>query len=147
MKSLDYAKLKQDVIDALERGKSIVLATCSKNRVTAREVYYASDDLKVFFITSKAYNKYKQIEKNRNVALCLGNIQVEGIASILGHPSLEENRDAINTCLNKSRSDFEPYLKYKNIVLIEVAIERIKLWRNNGREHLDVSKQEAYRIG
>ena len=43
MKSLDYVKLKQEVIDALEKSRSIVLATCSNNRVTAREVYYASD--------------------------------------------------------------------------------------------------------
>jgi len=43
VKSLDYVKLKQEVIDALEKSRSIVLATCSNNRVTAREVYYASD--------------------------------------------------------------------------------------------------------
>lgn len=147
MKNLDYEKLKQEVIDVLENSKSIVLATCSNNRVTAREVYFASNEFKIFFITSSAFDKCKQIQKNSNVALCLGNIQMEGIATILGHPTLEENRDAVTTCLNKSRNDFEQYFKYKNIVLIEVIVKRIALWKNHGREYLDINKHEAYRIG
>ncbi|HEX2947890.1 MAG TPA: pyridoxamine 5'-phosphate oxidase family protein [Clostridia bacterium] len=147
MKSLDYEVLKQDVIKALENSNSIVLATCNNNRVTAREVYFASNDFRIFFITSKAYDKCKQIEKNNNVALCLGNIQMEGTATIKGHPNLADNINERTVCLNKSKENFEQYFKYKNIVLIEVVVSNVKLWNNGGREYLDINKHRAYRIG
>jgi Pyridoxamine 5''-phosphate oxidase. len=69
MRNLDYEILKQEVIHIMQSSKSIVLATCSNNRVTAREVYFASDNFSLYFLTSKVYDKYKQIEKNKNVAL------------------------------------------------------------------------------
>ena len=147
MKSLDFELLKQEVIHTLERSKSIVLATCSNNRVTAREVYYASKDFNLYFVTSKAFDKYKQIEKNRNVAFCLGNIQMEGIAIMKGHPNLPENKSETAICLSKSKKEFEHYMKYKNTVLIEVVVTRVELWKNNGREYLDINKAEAYRVG
>ncbi|MDR7857902.1 pyridoxamine 5'-phosphate oxidase family protein [Tissierella sp.] len=147
MKSLDYEVLKQDVINALENRKSIVLATCSNNRVTAREVYFASNDFRIFFVTSKAFDKCKQIKKNNNVALCLGNIQMEGTAIIKGHPNLTENINEKTICLNKNKEEFEKYFKYKNTVLIEVEVCNVKLWNNGGREYLDINKHEAYRIG
>jgi general stress protein 26 len=147
MKSLNYELLKQEVINTLENSRSIVLATCSNNRVTAREIYFASNNFSIYFLTSKAYDKYKQIEKNRYVALCLGNIQMEGTAIIKGHPKLPENVAEIAICMNKSKKEFEHFIKYKNTVLIEVVVNRVELWKNNGREYLDINKQEACRIG
>lgn len=147
MKSLNYDVLKQEIINVMENSKSIVLATCSNNRVTAREVYFASKNFSIYFLTSKAYDKYKQIEKNKNVALCLGNIQMEGIAIIKGHPSLSENKIETNICLNKSRKELEHFIKYKNTILIEVLVTRVGIWKNNGREYLDVKKGESYRVG
>lgn len=147
MKSLDYEILKQEVTHTLENSKSIVLATCSNNRVTAREVYFATNNFSIYFITSKAFDKYKQIEKNRNVALCLGNIQMEGIAIIKGHPNLPENETETTICLKKSRKEFEHFIKYKNTILIEVVVTRVELWKNNGREYLNINKGEAYRVG
>lgn len=147
MKSIDYETLTQEVIHTLENNKSIVLATCSNNRVTAREVYFASKNLSIYFLTSKAYDKFKQIEKNRNIALCLGNIQMEGVAIIKGHPNLPENEIETSICLSKSKKEFEHFIKYKNTVLIEAVITRVELWKNNGREYLDINKKEAYRVG
>ena len=147
MKSLDYEALKREVIHTLENNKSIVLATCSNNRVTAREVYFASNDFSIYFVTSKAYDKYKQIEKNTNVALCVGNIQMEGTAIIKGHPNLAENENLTAICLNKSKKEFEQFIKYKNTVLIEVVVSRVELWKDNAREYLDINKKEAYRVG
>jgi len=147
MKNLDYGALEQEVIQALKNSKSIVLATCSGNRVTARQVCFASKDFTIYFITSKEYDKCKQIEKNNHVALCLDNIQMEGTAAIKGHPGLEENISEMAICLNKCRQEMEPFIKYKNVVLVEVAVHRAELWKNNGREYLDIAKGEAYRIG
>ncbi len=38
-------------------------------------------------------------------------------------------------------------MKYKNTVLIEVAVTRVEQWKNNGREFPDIEKEEAYRVG
>lgn len=147
MKNLDYDVVKEDIFHALKDNLSIVLATSSNNRVTAREVYFASNGFTIYFITSKAYEKYKQIEKNSNVALCINNIQMEGVARIKGHPNLPENRDELNTCLSKSKEAFEKFIKYKNTVLIEIQVSRVEIWKNNSREYLDIEKGKAYKIG
>jgi hypothetical protein len=72
---------------------------------------------------------------------------MEGITIIKGHPNLPENERETTICLNKSRKKFEHFIKYKNTVLIEVIITRVGLWKNNGREYLDINKGEAYRVG
>ena len=147
MKNLDFDVVKEDVFHTLKNNLSIVLATSCNNRVTAREVYFASNGFTIYFVTSKAYEKYKQIEKNSNVALCINNIQMEGVASIKGHPNQPENKDALNICINKNKEAFERYVKHKNTVLIEILVRRVEIWKNNGREYLDIEKSEAYRIG
>lgn len=93
------------MIHTLENSKSNILAICSNNRVTARDVYFASNDFSIYFVTSKAYEKYKQIQKNKNVALCLGNIQIEGIAIIKGYPNLVENENETTICLSISKEE------------------------------------------
>lgn len=147
MKILDYEEKKRDVINVLENNQYIVLATGDSKRISARQVWFASDDLKILFITSKAYDKYKQIEKNNNVALCLENVQMEGVATIKGHPNLEENSKEKSICLNKNKDVFEKYSKYKNTVLIEIVVQHVKMWNNGGRECLDINKQTAFSIG
>lgn len=54
---------------------------------------------------------------------------------------------ALDICFGKSKSAFEKYVKYKNIVLIEVKVNQVGIWNDNGREYLDVEKGEAYRVG
>lgn len=147
MKELDTSQFKKDIIAMLQEKREIVVATCDKDRVTARTVFFASDGLKIYFVTSKAYTKYKQMQKKPNVALCVDNIQIEGIAHLKGHPSQEENKEIIDFCLLQRHNEFSPFLKYKNTVLIEVEVNRIELWRDHRREYIDLKKNEAYRIG
>lgn len=61
MKLHDYSEMKDKIIDRLKEQKNIVLATCENGKVTARTVYCTSNELKINFMTSKAYTKYKQI--------------------------------------------------------------------------------------
>lgn len=72
---------------------------------------------------------------------------MEGIAIIKGHPNLPENETETTICLKKSKKEFEHYIKYKNTILIEVVVNRVELWKNNGREYLNINKGEAYRVG
>lgn len=146
MKSLDYIEMKAKIIEQLKEQKNIVLATCEKLRVTARTVYCTSNELQIYFMTSKAYTKYKQIIKNPLVAMCFENVQIQGRATILGHPSNEENQEILEKCGHLDKK-FMYWTKYKNTVLIKVSITEVECWNNNGREYLDVLNKKSYRIG
>lgn len=146
MKELDYTDLYREVIHELKAHKEIVLATCVNNKVTARVVncMYHQDSL--YFITSRAYNKYKQIKKNNNVALSINNIQIEGRAEDLSHPLNDENSD-IKSLYEQDASFFEyftRYSRYKNSVLIKIRLELITLnMGNGGYKYLNLKTQKA----
>lgn len=146
MKKLDFEEKKAGAMSAVCAQNDMVLATSYNDKVTARTVYCVSDGKSVFFMTSKAYTKYKQIEKNPSVALCFDNMQIEGTAKILGHPVTDANRECISRCVNVTES-FLSAAKYKNTVLIEITIDKIEMWVNNGREYIDFVKNESYHVG
>lgn len=89
----DTYELKEEIITMLEREKHIVLATCSDGHVTARTISHVNAGMDIFFQTDKRFLKVEQILKNPRVALCAGNLQIEGIAKLEGHPSDSENAD------------------------------------------------------
>ena len=145
MKQLDFNECYNEIKEILEKEKSIVLCTSNGDKVSARTVFFAFYKDCIYFVTSKAYSKCKQIEKNPNVALCLLNLQVEGIALFIGHPKSDENKEIYNKCL-KNCPEMDHYCKYKNTVLIEININKIGMWKK-GREYIDLNKKNAYRIG
>jgi len=145
MKELDFEKKYNEVLKRLENEKTIVLATSHKDKVTARSVWFILYKSSIYFITSKAYTKYKQIEKNPNIALCLDNIQIEGIGNIKGHSSLKEN-ELIRDYCEKKHTGITHFMKYKNSVFVEVKINKITIW-NKGREYIDLAEKKAYRVG
>lgn len=146
MQNLDYEEMKAKIIGQLKNQKDIVLATCVDGKVTARTVYCISNDLQVYFMTSKAYTKYKQIVKNPIVAMCFNNVQIQGRAVILGHPSNDENKEILEKCKHDNK-EFMHWSKYKNTVLIRIDITEVECWNNNGREYIDVPNKKSYRIG
>lgn len=146
MKILDYSIMKAEIINRIKEQRCIVLATSDKGRVTARTVYCTSNGLKIYFITSSAYTKYKQIANNPRVAMCFSNVQIQGSAAILGHPSSDANAEILKACAHIEQA-FMHWAKYKNAVLIEVNITGVECWNNNGREYLDVQNEKSYRIG
>ncbi len=141
MKSLDFDEEKIRIETLISSRNNIVLATSDKNRVTARTVYCVSDGLKIYFLTSKAYLKFKQIEKNPNVALCFDNVQIEGTAAILGHPSDKSNSAVMEKAAR--HKPFMSFVKYKNTVLIEVTISSVELWENHKRVFLDIVQKKC----
>ena len=142
MKALEYETIASQIEDWLREKSQVVLATTDGKRVSARTVYYFSERLKVYFVTSKAYNKYEQIQKNPYVALCMNNIQIEGIAVEKGHPLSEENKEIIG--LVDEQSAIYSFFKYRNTVLFEVAISNVEMWIDGQRLFLDVAKKECF---
>jgi len=147
LKILDYDLLENEVIGRLDDFRHLSLATSYKDKVTVRTVYIIQKGIDLYFLTRKSSTKYKQIIKNSNIGLCIENIQLEGDANILGHPSEDKNKDIVDFCIEHGYEDFKRYMRYKNAVLIHVEPRLITLWKKGSRELLDVKDEKAYRIG
>jgi uncharacterized pyridoxamine 5'-phosphate oxidase family protein len=150
MREINYKDFFNEVVSILSHIREIVVATSLNERVTARTVYCICDDLNLYFITSKAYTKYKQICKNPNIALAINNIQMEGEAEILGHPSSEENSFFKEICeRDKDYMEyFNNYSKYKNTILIKVNPKLITVYKGKGAyKYLNLEEKKAYKKG
>jgi general stress protein 26 len=141
--NLDYEELKQEALRQIQRNPLGVLATAEGNSVTARTIMLIYDGLKILFFTPTWTRKFKQISANKNVSLALNNIQIDGVASIKGHTSNNEN-----TWLLKALEKLAPemYKGYRDELMnpempwqvIEIAPKRIALFSGLPDRHLDV---------
>ena len=93
--SLSYEEELKKTTDLLMSQHLGVLATAEGTQVTARQMVIICDGRTVSFVTTIYTRKYKQILANQNVALSIGNIQIEGIATIKGHPGEEKRTDGL----------------------------------------------------
>ena len=139
---LNYEELEQKIIQQLEKSKAGVLATAEGDFVTARQMMIICDGLMISFTTTATSRKYQQIMANPNVAVAFGNMQIEGVASIKGSTSDNENAGFL-----KSFEEIEPevYETHRDMCLdpdtpwrvIEIAPKRIALFFGSPY-HLDV---------
>jgi len=141
--NLEYEELKLAIIEQL--GKTLVgaLATAEGNFVTARQVMLIPDGLTINFMTTTFTRKYKQILVNPNVAIAVGNIQIEGVASIKGRTSDEENVGFLEAFERLSPETYKNYRDWcldpeTTMHLIQVTPKRIALFTGLPDSHLDV---------
>jgi len=140
---LPYEELEQEALREIQRNHVGVLATAEGNYVTARTIMLIYDGLKISFLTPTWTRKFKQISANKNVALAINNIQIEGVASIKGRTS-----DAENAWFLKAFEELAPEIyklyrdpcKEPNTVyrVIEITPTRIALHYGPPDSHLDV---------
>ncbi len=146
---INFNLLEKEIFSLLGNKKTMVLATSSENIVSARNMSCVMINKKIYFQTDKTFLKFKQILKNSNVALCVDNIQIEGIAKIKSHPFSEENKEFIDIFKEKYNGSYETYSHMNNEVVIEVTPSLITLWKyENGqsfRDFLDIRKNKASR--
>jgi uncharacterized pyridoxamine 5'-phosphate oxidase family protein len=85
-KELNYQKKKEEILKFLEKDENavMVLATSLEDRVMARNVLIVNDGLDLYFFTWGHSRKCMQIQGNPKVALCKEDVQIEGVAEILG---------------------------------------------------------------
>lgn len=113
-KELDYPKKKEEIIKFLESKDNaiMVLATSHNDRVVARNVLIASNGLDLYFFTWGHSRKCIQIRENPRVALCKDDVQIEGVAEILGGLLDEKNKEYADVLRNKFPDSVERW-KYR----------------------------------
>lgn len=68
------------------KGKKMVLSSAEHNKVTSRMMSIVCMNGSFYFQTDKTFRKYGQLIRNPNAALCIDNIQIEGICEEIGRP-------------------------------------------------------------
>ena len=75
---------------SLAKRRKMVLSTAAGDRVSSRMMSVIQMEGLLYFQTDRAFLKYRQLAENKNAALCMDNIQIEGVCRELGHPMQNE---------------------------------------------------------
>jgi len=118
-----------EVEDALEKEQTLIFATCADNRVTIRPMSHVNDGITVYFQTGENYLKTRQIKANPNVALYVGTYEIEGKATVIGHPLDEANQFFIEKLKTKHENAFEHWSSLPSQVVVKVEISLVRQWR------------------
>ena len=146
-RSLDYRKCVEEKSRFLGDNRHMVLATSLHDCVTARTIDYVSSGLDIIFLSWDHHVKIAQIKGNAKVALCRDNVQVEGVAEILGNPFDDENREYAELYREKLPVLFDVFAGKPGMVFVKVSPTLFKTFisgRNRRIEYLDVSANKAF---
>ena len=93
---VSYDETRERIAQEIRKYPRLYLATSEGDLVTVRHMLIVSEGLKIWLMTDKKTRKCKQIAGNPNVAIAGPELQIEGVASLKGHPMDEENSDFIS---------------------------------------------------
>lgn len=134
----EFAVKLNEFFSNLGVAKKMVLATSKDDKVTARMMSCIIFDSSFYFQTDKKFLKYEQICANPQVALCIDNIQVEGMSTIWGHP-LDKCNAFFRTAFELNyKGSFDSYTTLTDEVLLKVNPTKITLW--------EYEKSKPYRL-
>ena len=121
-----YERKLSELFRTIGKVRKMVLSTSFDNRVTSRMMSFVIFDNKFYCQTDKTFLKYQQIKSNPNVALCIDNVQIEGIAKNIGKPL--ENKKFINLFKQYYKTSYEIYSFLENEILLEIEPTSIGVW-------------------
>lgn len=106
--------------------KKMVLSTSLEDYVTSRMMSIIISDGIFYFQTDKTFRKYKQLQMNRKVALCIDNISIEGYCYEIGHPLV--NPEFCNLYEKHFPNAFKRYTQLTDERLFSIEPTYIKKW-------------------
>lgn len=118
----EYIKFWQE----FGKSKKMVLSTAFNDIVTSRTMSIINLNGKLYFQTDNTFRKYDQLKRNLHVALCIDNIQIEGLCNEIGTPI--QNEDFCNAYRDCFPSSFNRYSLLKNERLFAVTPTFIERW-------------------
>ena len=135
-------KLRQFFAD-FGKCRKMVLSTSENDRVSSRMMSVIQINEEFYFQTDKELRKYHQLSVNSNAALCIDNIQIEGICEEKGHPL--DNADFCALFRDCFRGSFDAYTALKNERLFVFRPLYIERWIYNDSvpfiEVFDINEQ------
>ncbi len=126
------------------KGRKMVLATSLDDRVSSRMMSVVLIKGLFYFQTDVILGKYRQLKGNPNVALCIDNIQIEGVCEEIGHPM---DNDAFCEHFQQCfKGSYDAYTVLKNERLFVVKPTFIERWvYKDGIPYIERFDTEAQR--
>jgi len=125
---LNYLDELEKIFKYIGKSNTIALATCSNNYPTVRLVSSIIYDYKIYFQTGIDLLKYEQIHDNKNVALCINNIQIEGTAKIIGKTNEKQNNGIMEIYKMYHENPYRKTFNDEKVVIIEINPLKITRW-------------------
>lgn len=147
MEELNYTELSNEIKTKLKTEENIILATCANNKVTARAMAHINNELIILFTTSRKSEKVEQMKQNSNIALAIGNLKIEAIAELFGHP--KGHSFFISEYPKKFPHLGAIYPEKPDDLLVIAKPKKISLFKYIDKpceDVLDVDNKRAYRI-
>ncbi len=110
--------------EEMGESKKVVLATSLNDKVTSRMVNAIIFNKKIYVQTNSHSRKYEQMKRNKNVSLCIENIQIDGECKEIGSPL--ENQNFTELYKKYFTKDFARYSISENERLFEIEIKFIQ---------------------
>lgn len=125
---MNHLEFKAKFFEKLAKKSHMVLATSTNDRVTARSISPVVIGEKLYFQTDSELLKYSQLTHNPKIALCELDLQIEGIAKVIGHPFEDQNKFFVEAFSQKHPGSFNNYTHLKTEVVVEITLVLIQLW-------------------
>ena len=108
------------------KSRKMVLSTSENDRVSSRMMSVVQINGEFYFQTDIKLKKYRQLLANHHVALCIDNIQIEGLCEEIGHPL--ENPAFCSVFQKCFKGSYDAYSSLKNERLFIVRPFYIERW-------------------
>ena len=118
----EYQKFWQEFGDS----RNMVLSTSLHDVVSSRTMSIIQLKGVLYFQTDCTFRKYPQLKQNPHVALCTGNIQIEGLCEEIGVPT--EHEELCNAYKECFPSSYRRYSHLQNERLFAVTPVLIERW-------------------
>lgn len=121
----------------LEDHGKMVLSTSSNDKVTSRMMSVIMKNGLFYFQTDLTFRKYEQLKKNPNAALCMDNVQIEGICEEIGCP--QDNPEFCALYKAHFPGSYERYTHLINERLFSIRPQYIQKWiYENGKPFIEI---------
>lgn len=146
----NFKKSISTFFEQLGEYKLMVLSTSLNNNVSSRMMSIVVLNGKFYFQTDKTLRKYEQLLGNKNVALCIDNIQIEGTCREIGTPS--ESPVFCELFETYYKSSYDNYSLLQDERLFEVTPVFIERWiYEDGKPfietfdfHMEIYQKDTY---
>lgn len=145
---MEFNEAKELMFKKLGVSKIMALASSVDDYVMVRNVSCLFYDEKIYFKTDKNFRKTQQLFKNPQVALCVGGVQVEGIAVNKGLVIDEEGRKFEKAYKEHLWQSYNAYSHEDTEILIEVTPKFVEIWDEDENRYafqtfIDFDKQSV----
>lgn len=133
-----------DFISDFSDHRNMVLSTSFDDRVTSRMMSVIQLDGCFYFQADITSRKAEQILHNKNVSLCIDNIQIDGICESIGKPL---NHKKFCALFSKHFSvAYQLYTSLGNERLFRIVPVRIQKWiYGNGMPYIEIFDCENHK--